>query len=175
MRRKLTPKQQKFSDEYIKSGNAAEAARNAGYSKRTAAVIGNENLIKPYIKEYIDKRMQELADKRLMGAREAVELLTRIARGEETETVFVATSDGSVEQEEKAADLKTKISAVKEILKRYPNDDKLLNAQLRKLNAEADIAEGKAAAANKDTDSQMKAMDKLLGLIEGGTQDDKTK
>jgi len=99
MRRKLTPKQQKFSDEYIKSGNAAEAARNAGYSKRTAAVIGNENLIKPYIKEYIDKRMQELADKRLMGAREAVELLTRIARGEETETVFVATLDGSVEQE----------------------------------------------------------------------------
>jgi len=51
----------------------------------------------------------------------------------------------------------------------------LLNAQLRKLNAEADIAEGKAVAANKDTNSQMKAMDKLLGLIEGGTQDDETK
>lgn len=175
MRRKLTPKQQKFADEYIKSGNAAEAARNAGYKARTARSVGQENLTKPDIKLYIDKRMQEIADKRIMGAREAVELLTRIARGEETETVFVATLDGSVEQEEKEADLKTKISAVKEILKRYPNDDKLLNAQLRKLNAEADIAESKATAANKDTDSQMKAMDKLLGLIEGGTQDDKTK
>jgi len=56
------------------------------------------------------------------------------------------------------------------------NDSKEVEEQkIRKLEAEADIAEGKAAAANNDTDSQMKAMDKLLGLIEGGAQDDKTK
>ncbi|MCG0891667.1 terminase small subunit [Lactiplantibacillus plantarum] len=36
MKRKLTPKQQKFADEYIKSGNAYQAAIEAGYSRNYA-------------------------------------------------------------------------------------------------------------------------------------------
>jgi len=51
---KLTPKQKKFADEYIKTGNATQSAIEAGYSKRTAAVIATENLIKPNIKAYIE-------------------------------------------------------------------------------------------------------------------------
>lgn len=43
---KLTLKQQKFSDEYIISGNATEAALKAGYSKKTVRSIGQENLTK---------------------------------------------------------------------------------------------------------------------------------
>lgn len=50
----------------------------------------------------------------------------------------------SVEKVEKEADLKTRISALKEILKRYPNNDKLVEQQIRKLSAEADIAQKKA-------------------------------
>ncbi|BAX71272.1 prophage Lp2 protein 34 [Leuconostoc suionicum] len=50
----------------------------------------------------------------------------------------------SVEKVEKEADLKTRISALKEILKRYPNNDKLIEQQIRKLSAEADIAQKKA-------------------------------
>ena len=46
---KLTEKQQRFADEYIRLGNATEAARLAGYSPKTAAVVGAENLIKPNI------------------------------------------------------------------------------------------------------------------------------
>ena len=46
MKRKLTPKQQRFADEYIKSGNAADAARKAGYSKQTARTVGQQNLTK---------------------------------------------------------------------------------------------------------------------------------
>lgn len=174
MTRKISPKQKKFADEYVKTGNAYQSAVEAGYSETYARSHAEKLSENVGIKSYVEKRMQEMASKRLMGAREAVELLTRIARGEETETVFVPMMDGSVEQEEKPADLKTKISAVKEILKRYPNDDKVLHAQLRKLNAEADIAEAKAAAATQDTDDQMKAMDKLLGLIEGGAQNDES-
>lgn len=41
---KLTEKQKRFADEYIKSGNATQAAIKAGYSKRTANRIGPENL-----------------------------------------------------------------------------------------------------------------------------------
>ena len=79
---KLTPKQKKFADEYIKSGNATQSAIEAGYSKKTAAVIAAENLIKPNIKSYIAERMEQIASNRVMGYTEAVELLTSIARGE---------------------------------------------------------------------------------------------
>jgi len=137
---KLTPKQKKFADEYIKTGNATQSAIEAGYSKRTAAVIATENLIKPNIKAYIEKCMAEIASNRVMSYTEAVELLTSIARGEEKETVVVATPV-SVEKVEKEADLKTRISALKEILKRYPNNDKLIEQQIRKLSAQADVAQ----------------------------------
>ncbi|WP_059442628.1 terminase small subunit [Leuconostoc mesenteroides] len=140
---KLTPKQQKFADEYIKTGNATQSAIEAGYSKKTAQVIGAENLSKPMVKSYIEERMAEIASNRVMSYTEAVELLTSIARGEEKETVVVATPV-SVEKVEKEADLKTRISALKEILKRYPNNDKLIEQQIRKLSAEADIAQKKA-------------------------------
>jgi phage terminase small subunit len=164
MKRKLTPKQQKFADEYIKSGNAADAARKAGYSKRSARSVGQENLTKLDIKEYIDEQMAEIASKRIMDATEAVELLTRIARGEEKETVISSTPEG-VYESQKEADLKTRISAVKEILKRYPGDDKLVKAQIRKAEAEADIAESKAKLLRGGKDNrQVKTDEYLEGL-----------
>ena len=52
----LTPKQRAFADFYIELGNAAEAARRAGYSAKTAKSIGAENLTKPDIKIYIARR-----------------------------------------------------------------------------------------------------------------------
>ena len=51
--KKLTPKQEKFCIEYLKDFNATQAAIRAGYSEKTAAVIGAENLIKPNILEFI--------------------------------------------------------------------------------------------------------------------------
>jgi len=50
---KLTPKQEMFVREYLKDMNATQAAIRAGYSKKTAFVIGNENLNKPYLKRAI--------------------------------------------------------------------------------------------------------------------------
>lgn len=140
---KLTEKQKHFADEYIKLGNATQAAIKAGYSKKTANRIGAENLSKLVIRDYIDKRMQAIENNRIMTAKEAVELLTGIGRGEVKETVVIASPVG-VETVEKEADLKTRISAIKEILKRYPDNDKLMEQQLRKLTAEADIMEAKA-------------------------------
>lgn len=45
----LTPRQQKFVAEYSLCGNVSEAARRAGYSEKTAAQMGYENLRKPQI------------------------------------------------------------------------------------------------------------------------------
>lgn len=59
--KKLTPKEKLFISEYLSNGfNATQAAISAGYSKRTAGVIGNENLNKPYIKQVIDEKKNEL-------------------------------------------------------------------------------------------------------------------
>lgn len=173
MKRKLTPKQQKFADEYIKSGNAADAARKAGYSKRSARSVGQENLTKPDIKKYIDEQMAEIASRRIMDATEAVELLTSIARGETKETVYIGTADG-VYEKHKEADLKTRISATKEILKRYPDNNKLVEQQIRKLKADADIAEVKARIMNASTDSTEAKVSEYLDKLDdvlGGDSD----
>lgn len=141
--RKLTPKQQKFADYYIETGNATEAAIKAGYSKKTAKQIGQENLTKPYLKEYIDERMKELADQRIMGMQEALELLTSIARGEMTEEVIVTFMDG-YEKVEKTPDIKERLKAIEAILKRFVISEneglrnKLLEAQIEKTKAETE-------------------------------------
>ena len=44
---KLTPRRQRFADEYVLCGSGAEAARRAGYSEKTARAIAAELLTKP--------------------------------------------------------------------------------------------------------------------------------
>jgi len=60
----LTPKQALFVKEYLVDLNATQAAIRAGYSEKTAGVIGPENLAKPCIKdaikEQLDKRMNKV-------------------------------------------------------------------------------------------------------------------
>lgn len=61
MDKKLTPKQQLFVSEFLKTGNATEAARKAGYkgNAETLRSIGKENLTKPPIKRAIDEKNQK--------------------------------------------------------------------------------------------------------------------
>ena len=51
---KLTGKQKKFCKEYIFDWNASRSALAAGYSKKSAYAIGNENLKKLEIQQYIN-------------------------------------------------------------------------------------------------------------------------
>lgn len=56
---KLTNKQKAFVEEYMIDLNATQAAIRAGYSEKTANRIATENLSKPDIQEYLQKRMKE--------------------------------------------------------------------------------------------------------------------
>jgi phage terminase small subunit len=57
---KLTPKQRRFIDEYLTNGyNATAAAIAAGYAKKSAYIIGYENLRKPNIEAEINKELDE--------------------------------------------------------------------------------------------------------------------
>ena len=81
MSRKLTEKQNQFILEYMKDLNATQAAIRAGYSKKTAKVIGHENLTKPYIAERLKKEMDKRSERVKMTAddvlREIIELMQR--------------------------------------------------------------------------------------------------
>ncbi len=166
MSRKLTPKQKEFADNYIKSGNATQSAIDADYSKKTARSIGQENLTKPDIKSYIDERMQQIEDEKIADATEVLQYFTSVLRGEVEETVVVGGPMGA-EAVDKPPDIKTRLSAGKELLKRYPGNDKLLNAQIKKLEAEAQIVHHKAKKlTNNSGDNNL--LSALADVINGG-------
>lgn len=158
----MTPKQKKFCDEYIKSGNAKQSAIKAGYSPKTAYSIGNENLNKPELKAYIDERLKELSNHKILSAAEVLEYLSRVVAGKETE--YVATSKGVFPDVPVSA--KDRISAAKELLKRYPTTDPMEKQKLKKLTADARISEARANVAerlgNEGDDKLDELMDKLI-------------
>ena len=112
----MTPKQRKFCDEYIKTGNATQSAINAGYSQKTARAIGAENLTKPDIKKYIDSKLKDISNNAIATAEETLAILTQIVRGEHTEQAITAEGDVI----DKRPDTNQVIRASAEILKRYP-------------------------------------------------------
>lgn len=79
----LTLLQQKFADLYIKLGNATQAAKEAGYSEKTAYSIGNENLKKPEIKAYIAERLAQIEKESIASIDEVMKFYTKVMRGQE--------------------------------------------------------------------------------------------
>ena len=120
---KLTEKQKRFADYYIETGNITEAAVKAGYSKKTARVIGQENLLKPAIKGYIDEKLETMQDERTASAKEVLEFLTKSMRGEIKEEVVVVegTGDGTSQARmvEKQIGLRDRIKSAELLGKRY--------------------------------------------------------
>src|SRR3972149_3213140 len=60
-KKRLTSRQRAFIAYYIETWNAAEAARRAGYSEKTARFIGSQNLTKLNIRAEIDRRLAAMA------------------------------------------------------------------------------------------------------------------
>lgn len=85
----MTNKQKIFCDEYLIDCNATQAAIRAGYSQKTAYSIGEENLKKPELREYIQKRLSEKEETLIAKQDEVLQTLTRILRREEFENVVV--------------------------------------------------------------------------------------
>lgn len=168
---KLTKKQQDFADYYIELGNAEKAAIKAGYSKSYARGNAHKLVANVSIKKYIDERMEKLASERIMSAQEILERLSLIASAEITETVVVANAEGYSEVE-KPPDFKVQIQAMKELLKRYPGNDKFMEQQLRKITAEADLTELKIESLkNSSNETVEEKLDALLGKISGELDD----
>lgn len=112
---KLTAKQQRFCDEYLIDLNATQAAIRAGYSKKTARVIGQQNLLKPAVKEYIQQRMDEKEKELIADQNEVLKYLTSVIRGQSRSSVVVVENIGDYMSEaremEKAPDEKERLKA----------------------------------------------------------------
>jgi phage terminase small subunit len=77
--KKLTPKQERFVEEYLIDLNATQAAIRAGYSQRTAASIGEENLRKPDISAAIQAAKAERSERTHITQDRVLQELARIA------------------------------------------------------------------------------------------------
>ena len=86
---KLTPKQERFVDEYLVDLNATAAAIRAGYSEKTARFIGAENLTKPNISAEIAERRAKLRSKLEISQEAVLQELASIAFANGTDFVTV--------------------------------------------------------------------------------------
>lgn len=171
MKIKLTAKQRLFADEYIKSGNATQSYIKAGYSVKSEKVAGvnaTRMLGNDRVKSYIDAKMAKIESHKIADAKEVLQYLTRVLRGEETEEIPDNVDGGTIKRPPL---IKDRTVAAREIMKRYPlaGSDPVMAEQLRKLKAEADITEWKSKELRGDNDSKDKTtlVDDIGGIDNG--------
>ena len=158
----LTEKQRRFVNAYIKTGNAAEAARQAGYKASNADVIGRENLRKPTVRKALDARLKELEDAQIADAREVLIHLTAAMRGEIVEYVPVVEGRGdgisSALLLEKPISAHDRLDAAKCLMKRYG---------LAMSDVERDEKKARTEALRKETEAQDMAQEQVIIAGEG--------
>jgi len=85
----LTPKQQKFVDEYLVDLNGAQAAIRAGYSPDTAKQMAHENLSKPYLQLAIAEARRQQQERTQITADAILKQAWLIAFADERELVEI--------------------------------------------------------------------------------------
>ncbi len=83
----LTPRQQRFVDEYLIDLNATQAAIRAGYSAKTAGAIGNENLTKPEIAEAVAAAKKARSERVRLDADDVLRRWVEIADADPNELI----------------------------------------------------------------------------------------
>lgn len=94
-----------FAEYFLECGNQTEAYKRAYpgcKSDGAAGVNGNRLLKNAKVKQYIEKRQKELDSKKIAGADEVLEFLTKVMRGEEKDAFGL---DTGIADRNKAAEL----------------------------------------------------------------------
>lgn len=115
----MNARQKKFCDEYLIDCNATQAAIRAGYSRKTAKQIGQENLTKPDLKAYIDEQLEQIHNAKTADAQEVLEYLTAVMRGEHTEQTLQLVGDGVQTITDIDVSARERLKAAELIGKRY--------------------------------------------------------
>lgn len=122
----LTDKQRKFCDEYLIDLNATRAYK-AAYphvkSEGAARACASKLLTKANIKTYIDEQLDKISSERTADAKEVMEYLTSVMRGESQAEIVVieGTGDGcsDARRMSKAPDEKERLKAAELLGRRY--------------------------------------------------------
>lgn len=118
----MTEKQKIFADEYLIDLNGTRAYKAAYPNVKkdnSAAARANKLLKNKEIDEYIQNRLDELADERVAKQQEVMEYLTSVLRGKSTSSVLAMCGDGCQEVIDKPPDERERLKAAEMLGKRY--------------------------------------------------------
>jgi len=107
---KLTPKQERFVEEYLIDLNATAAAIRAGYSARSADKIGSQLLGNPRVSARLAERMAELSRRTGVTQERIIRELARIAFLDPTNVV---NADDATLRNDAKADDRAAIAAIR--------------------------------------------------------------
>ena len=80
----MNQRKRAFCEAYLISGNATDAAREAGYSSRSARSIGQRLLTFDDVREYLERRNQEISAANTAQMEEVRQFWTATMRDENT-------------------------------------------------------------------------------------------
>lgn len=115
----MNERQRRFADEYIRLGNATQAARNAGYSENYSLYRNDELLNNVQVKGYIDKRLEELKKESIAEQDEILQFLTSVIRGDATGKEKLGLGQGAEKLIDREPNLQERIRAAEQLGKRY--------------------------------------------------------
>ena len=92
--RELNARQKRFAELYLELGNASEAAKQAGYSEKSAASNADKLLKNTNVKNYIDELLKKIEDQKIADVTEVMQYLTAGMRQELEEEVIVTEGCG---------------------------------------------------------------------------------
>lgn len=117
----LTPKQAAFVREYLVDLNATQAAIRAGYSAKTAAEMGFENLNKPQIRDAVSKSQQARAERVEVKADDVLRELLKLARSDVRK--MFTTGGSLLPVHELDDDTAAAVSSIEVVTSRIPGTD----------------------------------------------------
>ena len=117
----MTEKEKAFAFEYIKTRNMYQSAITAGYSPATARGVSawlkpEQRAYKPDLAEYIAEKVKEIESERTADAKEVIEYLTSVMRGESTSEVL-ALQEGNQSVISKHPEERDRINAANSLAK----------------------------------------------------------
>lgn len=115
----MTDKQRRFVDEYMIDYNASAACLRAGFKTKNPDSTGAKIKAKPEVAEEIQRRLDAIQSEKTADAKEVIEYLTSVLRGESESHVLSMCGDGFQEVITKHPDEKERLRAAELLGKRY--------------------------------------------------------
>ena len=94
MTKKINEKQKRAVDYFIELGNKTQALLKAGYSMNYAKGNATKLFENESVKEYLNEQLQKISSERTADAKEVMEYLTSVMRGESQAEIVVVEGCG---------------------------------------------------------------------------------